>query len=132
MKARTDMVVLRPKEDLDRKWASDTIFAPDSALTSADQIGMAKDAAAVCEVVSVGPGSEECPDTSRVKPGDVVVLPLYGASKVLISDGEAFIMCRFRGLAAVVTDLVKRAAEKRRKRDREAERKPDALPVMEP
>ena len=107
MKARQDMVILRPREDLERKWASDTIIMPDSALLGADAltVGARRDSAAVCEVVNIGPGSEECPDTSAVKVGDIAVLPLYGASKVLICDGEAFIMTRFRNLAGVVRNL---------------------------
>lgn len=107
MRAYEDMVVLRPREDLDRKWASDTIYTPDSALTSSDSltIGSERDATAVCEVVSIGPGSEDCPDLSAVKVGDVVCLPLFGASKVLIVDQQPHLMCKFRGLAGVVRKL---------------------------
>jgi|GEM_PF-5937946 len=107
MKPRLDMVILKPREDLERRWASDTIITPDSALLGADSltIGARRDSAAVCEIVNIGPGSEECPDVSHAKVGDVAVLPLYGASKVLIVKGEAFIMTRFRNLAGIVRNL---------------------------
>jgi hypothetical protein len=107
IRAYEDMVILRPREDLDRLWASDTIFSPDSTLTGAGSLtgGAARDATAVCEVLSVGPGSEECPDLSAVSPGDIVALPLYGASKVIVLDREVGLLTRFRGLAAVVRDL---------------------------
>lgn len=107
MKARQDMVILKPREDLERRWASDSIIMPDSALLGADSlsIGSRRDSAAVCEVMSIGPGSEDCPDLTGVKVGDVAVLPLYGASKVLIVDGEAYITTRFRNLAGVVRNL---------------------------
>lgn len=101
------MVILKPREDLERRWASDSIIMPDSALLGADAltVGARRDSAAVCEVMSIGPGSEECPDVSAVHVGDVAVLPLYGASKVLIVDGEAYIMTRFRNLAGIVRNL---------------------------
>jgi hypothetical protein len=106
--AYEDMVYLRPREDLDRKWASDTIFAPDSALTSSDSMNPNDRAAtAVCEVISIGPGSEECPDLAGVAVGDVVCLPLWGSSKVIVLDQEIGLMIRFNGLAGVVRDLGK-------------------------
>lgn len=109
IKAYEDMVVLRPREDLDRKWASDTIFTPDSALTGADSLtgGAERSHTAVCEVLSIGPGSEECPDVSGLSVGDVVALPLYGASKVIVLDKEIGLLTRFRGIAGVVRDLGK-------------------------
>jgi hypothetical protein len=108
-KAYEDMVVLRPREDLDRKWNSCTIITPDSALTGADSLqgGSARDATAVCEVLSIGPGSEECPDVSGLSVGDVVAIPLYGASKVIVMDKEIGLLTRFRGIAGVVRDLGK-------------------------
>lgn len=107
IRAYEDMVVLRPREDLDRKWNSCTIITPDSALTGADSLSGAGErwATAVCEVLSVGPGSEECPDVSTVAVGDVVALPLYGASKVIVLDKEIGLLTRFRGIAGVVRDL---------------------------
>lgn len=105
MRAYNDMVILKPREDLDRKWASDVIFAPDTALTGASSLGLGSDSAAVCEVVHIGAGSAECPDLSAVKVGDIAVLPLFGASKVLVLNGEPCLLTRFRGLAGVVTDL---------------------------
>ena len=108
VKAYEDMVVLKPREDLDRAWASDTIYTPDNALTSSGSMsGLRFDTAAVCEVMHIGPGSEECPDLQQVAVGDVVALPLYGASKVLITDGEMCLLTRFNGLAAVVRNLGK-------------------------
>lgn len=102
------MVVLRPREDLDRLWNSSTIYTPDSALVSADSMtGQRHDATAVCEVLSIGPGSEECPDVSGVNVGDIVALPLYGASKVIVLDKEVGLITRFRGLAGIVRNLGK-------------------------
>jgi hypothetical protein len=109
MRAYQDMVVLRPREDLDQAWSSDTIIVPEVARTSADSlsIGSNRDATAVCEVIHIGPGSEECPDVSAVAVGDVVCVPLYGASKVIVLDKEIGLLSRFRGLAAVVRNLGK-------------------------
>lgn len=106
--AYEDMVYLRPREDLDRKWASDVIFAPDSALTSSDGMNLQdKSATAVCEVISIGPGSEACPDLKGVSVGDIVCLPLWGTSKVIVLDQEIGLMIKFAGLAGVVRDLGK-------------------------
>jgi hypothetical protein len=103
MRAYNDYTILRPREDLDRKWASDTIFMPDSALTSASSMtGLRHDSAAVCEVVHVGAGSEAWPDVPSFKPGDVALLPLFGASKVLILKGEPCLLARSATVAAIV------------------------------
>lgn len=109
VKAYEDMVVLRPREDLDRLWNSSLIHTPDNALTSAESlsIGDRRDATAIAEVLSIGPGSADCPDLAGISVGDVVALPLYGASKVIVLDKEVGLMVKFRGLAGVVRDLGK-------------------------
>lgn len=106
MKAYNDMTILRPREDLDQKWASDTIIMPGTAMLGSNSMtGLKHDAAAVCEVVHVGAGSEAWPDASAVKPGDVALLPLFGASKVLILKGEPCLLTKTSGIAAIVTGL---------------------------
>ncbi len=106
MRAYNDMTILRPREDLDRKWASTTIYTPDSALTSASSMtGFRHDSAAVCEVVHVGAGSEAWPDVPSFKPGDVALLPLFGASKVLVLNGEACLLARSSTIAAIVRNI---------------------------
>jgi co-chaperonin GroES (HSP10) len=104
MRAYLDSVILKPREDLDQKWNSSLIITPDSATTGANSMGRA-DASAVCEVMSIGPGSEECPDLPYVKVGDIVILPLYGASKVIVLEKEIGLLIRFRGIAGVVREL---------------------------
>lgn len=106
MRAYNDMTILRPREDLDRKWASDVIFAPDSALTgSSSMTGLRHDSAAVCEVMHVGAGSEAWPDVPNIRPGDAALLPLFGASKVLVLNGEPCLLTKSSGIAAIVTGL---------------------------
>lgn len=107
IRAYEDLVVLRPREDLDQKWNSSTIITPGSALTSAGSlaIGSRRDYTAIAEVIHIGPGSEESPDLTGVSVGDIAALPLYGASKVVVLDKEIGLMCRFNGLAGIVRDL---------------------------
>lgn len=106
MRVFNDMTVLKPREDLDRKWASDTIYAPDSALTSASSMtGYAHDSAAVCEVVQVGPGSEAWPDVPSFQSGDVALLPLFGASKVLIVNGVPHLLTKSGAIAAIARNI---------------------------
>jgi hypothetical protein len=107
VKAYEDMIVLRPREDLDSKWNSSTLITPDSAMTGAASltIGARRDDTAIAEVLSIGPGSAECPDLAGISIGDIVAIPLYGASKVLVLDKEVGIMVRFRGLAGIVRNL---------------------------
>lgn len=106
-----DMVVLRPREDLDRKWASSTIIIPDTALIGTGSLALdeedpnRRDVAAIAEVVHIGPGSAECPDLKGVSVGDIVVIPLYGASKILVMDQEMCLFCKFSGLAGIIRNL---------------------------
>lgn len=109
MRAYEDMVVLRPREDLDQLWNSCSIITPDNALTGAQSlaIGARRDDTAIAEIISIGPGSEECPDLVGASVGDIVALPLYGASKVIVLDKEVGLMVKFRGLAGIVRNLGK-------------------------
>ena len=106
MRVFEDMVILRPREDLEQKWNSATIITPDSALVSAEQMtGLRHDRACIGEVVEVGPGSVDCPDMSTVKKGDIVILPLFSCSKVIALKEEVCILVKARALAGIVTDL---------------------------
>lgn len=106
MRVFEDMVILRPREDLEQKWNSATIITPDNALISAEQMtGMRHDRACIGEVVEVGPGNADCPDMSAVKKGDIVILPLFSCSKVIALKQEICLLVKSRALAAIVTDL---------------------------
>jgi hypothetical protein len=106
MRAYNDMTILAPREDLDRKWASDTIIMPDSALLgSSSMTGFRHDTAAVCEIKHVGAGSEAWPDVPSFRPGDVALLPLFGASKVLVLNGQAHLLTKSSGIAAIVRHI---------------------------
>ena len=112
LKAYEDMVVLRPREDLDRSWNSTLIVSPDSALTGAGSLAISEeeprtDHTAIAEIVHIGPGSAECPDLVNATVGDIVALPLYGASKVVVLDKEICLLSKFNGLAGIVRDLGK-------------------------
>jgi co-chaperonin GroES (HSP10) len=100
------MVSLRPREDLERLWNSSTIITPDSALVGADAMtGARHDRACIGEVVGIGDGDPDCPDMASVKVGDIVVLPLFSCSKVVVLKEEVGLLVHQRALAAVVTDL---------------------------
>ncbi len=106
------MVILKPREDLDRAWNSSLIYTPDSALTGASSLTIndeepRTDHAAIAEVIHVGPGSLECPDLSSVSVGDIVVIPLYGASKIVVVDEQMHLLCKFSGLSGIVRNLGK-------------------------
>lgn len=104
MRVFNDMVLLRPREDMEKMWNSSTIITPDSALLSADQmVGFANDHAAIAEVYRL---PEDYTGTD-LKVGDGVVLPLFSGSKVVIVDGEPYLACKRRAIAAKVTDLGK-------------------------
>jgi hypothetical protein len=106
MRAYNDMTVLRPREDLDQKWASSTIIMPGTASTGSNSMtGLKHDSTAVCEIVHVGAGSEAWPDVPSFKAGDVALLPLFGASKVLVLNGEMCLMTKSAGVAAIVTGI---------------------------
>jgi hypothetical protein len=103
MRAFNDLVILRPREALEREWNSSTIFTPDSGLTSADDmVGFRHDHAAIAEVYRV---PEDC--QTELKPGDGVVLPLFAGSKVVCIDGEMYLAAKRDAIAARVTDLGK-------------------------
>lgn len=102
MRAFNDMVFLRPREDMEKLWNSSLIETPDSALLSADQMtGFMNDHAAIAEVYRL-PEDYEGED---LKVGDGVVLPLFSGSKVVCVDGEPFLACKRRVIAARVTAL---------------------------
>jgi hypothetical protein len=112
LKAYEDMVVLRPREDLDRSWNSQLIYTPDVALTGASSLTIQDEAprtdhTAIAEIVHIGPGSAECPDLKGAAIGDIVALPLYGASKVVVLDKEVCLLSKFNGLAGIVRNLGK-------------------------
>lgn len=109
MRPYNSLIQLKPREDLDQKWNSASIITPDTALTSADSltIGARRDAAAVLEVVALGEGTPDCPDMSSVKPGDIVIAPLYAASKVLVLEREMHLLAGARTIAGIVRDLGK-------------------------
>jgi co-chaperonin GroES (HSP10) len=106
MRVFEDMVILRPREDLEQKWNSASIITPDTALIGVSHMtGERHDRACIGEVVEVGPGNADCPDMSSVKKGDIVVLPLFSCSKVVALKEEICLLVKSRALAAVVTDL---------------------------
>jgi hypothetical protein len=101
MRAFNDLIILRPREDLERTWRSSTIITPDSALVSADaMVGFQHDHAAIAEVYRV---PEDC--ATKLAPGDVVVLPLFSASKVVLIDGIPYLAAKKGAIAARVIDL---------------------------
>jgi len=101
MRAFNGLIILRPREDLERNWNSSTIITPDSVLTSAeDMVGFRHDHAAIAEVYRV---PEDCETT--LKPGDGVVLPLYSGSKVVCIDGQMYLAAKRDAIAARVTAL---------------------------
>lgn len=100
MRAFNDLVILRPREDLERQWNSSLIHTPDNALLSADQmVGFRHDHTAIAEVYRVPEGLRE------LQPGDGALLPLFSASKVVIIDGAPYLACKRQAIAARVTGL---------------------------
>jgi hypothetical protein len=101
MRAFNDLIILRPREDLERAWNSTLIHTPDTALTSAeDMVGFRHDHAAIAEVYRVPEGL-----STELKEGDGVVLPLYSGSKVVLIDGGAYLAARRDAIAARVSGL---------------------------
>lgn len=112
LKSFEDMVVLKPREDLDRSWNSTLIVSPEQALTGAGSLAINEDEprtdhTAIAEVEYIGPGSLDCPDLKGVAVGDIVAIPLFGASKVVVFDGNMRILSKFNGLAGIVRNLGK-------------------------
>lgn len=103
MRAFNDLIIMRPREDLEKLWNSSLIHTPDSALLSpADMVGFRHDHTAIAEVYRV---PEDCKTT--LKEGDGVLLPLFSGSKVVCIDGQAYLAARREVIAAKVTDLGK-------------------------
>lgn len=101
-------VTLRPREDLEQSWNSETIITPDSALIGPGAMtGERHDRTCIGEVVAVGEGTADFPDMSAVKPGDIVALPLFSMSKVVALKQEICLLADMKAIAAVVTDLGK-------------------------
>lgn len=100
MRAFGDMVVLRPREDLERNWNSSVLITPDSALVSADHMtGLRHDHTAIAEVFRVPDGLE------GLAPGDGVLLPLYSMSKVVVIDRETYLVANRKSICAKITAL---------------------------
>lgn len=101
MRAFNDLIILRPREDLEQKWNSSTIITPDTALVSADSmVGFQHDHAAIAEVYRV---PEDC--ATDLQPGDGVILPLFCASKVVCIDGVPYLAAKKGAIAARVRDV---------------------------
>lgn len=103
MRAFNDLIIMRPREDLEKLWNSSLIHTPDSALLSADQmVGFRHDHTAIAEVYRV---PEDC--KTVLQEGDGVLLPLFSGSKVVCIDGQAYLAARKEVIGARVTDLGK-------------------------
>lgn len=108
MRPFNSYVTLRPREDLEQAWNSETIITPDSALVGPGAMtGERHDRACIGEVVAVGEGTADYPDMTAVKPGDIVVLPLFSMSKVVALKQEICLLADMKSIAGVVTDLGK-------------------------
>lgn len=106
MRPFNSYVTLRPREDLEQLWNSCSIISPESAIVSAEQMtGERHDRACIGEVIAVGEGTADFPDMTAVKPGDIVVLPLFSVSKVIVLDKEIGLLAEMASIAGVVTDL---------------------------
>lgn len=104
MRAFNDLVILQPKEELERVWNSSTIITPDTVLTSADDmVGFRHDHTAIAEVFRM----PEDYEGSDLAVGDGVLLPLYSGSKVVCIDGKMYLACKRRAVAAKIVDLGK-------------------------
>lgn len=101
MRAFNDLIIMRPREDLEKKWNSSVLITPDSALLSAeDMVGFRHDHTAIAEVYRVPEGCE-----AALKEGDGVLLPLFSGSKVVCIDGQAYLAAKKDVVAAKVIDL---------------------------
>ena len=101
--AYNDLVILKPREDLEQAWASSTIVMPDSAMIGPDTLepGYASDHTAIAEVHRM---PEEYSSVD-LKVGDGVLLPLFNGSKVIFIDREPYLAVKRRGIAARVENL---------------------------
>lgn len=98
-----DLVILRPREDLEQSWNSSTIITPDSALVGPETLspGYADDHTAIAEVYRM-PKDYRSAD---LKVGDGVLLPLFNGSKVVFIDREPYLAVKRRGIAARIENL---------------------------
>jgi hypothetical protein len=105
MRAFNHLVILKPREDLERDWNSSTIITPDSALVSADSVqnGLRSDHTAIAAVHRL-PEDYTGPELNV---GDGVLLPLFSMSKVVCIDGELFLVAHKEAICARVTNLGK-------------------------
>lgn len=104
MRAFNDLVILRPREELEKDWNSSLLHTPDSALLSADDmVGFRHDHTAIAEVFRM---PEDYAGTD-LRAGDGVLLPLFSGSKVVCIDGQAYLACKRTAIAARITDLGK-------------------------
>lgn len=102
MRVFNDLVILQPREELERSWNSASIITPDSVLTSADDmVGFRHDHTAIAEVFRL----PEDYTGSELKEGDGVLLPLFSGSKVVCIDGKMFLACKRNAIAARIVDL---------------------------
>ncbi|HEY3435300.1 MAG TPA: hypothetical protein VGK43_03645 [Solirubrobacterales bacterium] len=102
MRAFNDLVILQPREDLEKKWNSSVLYTPDSALLSADDmVGFRHDHTAIAVVHRL----PEDYTGSEIAVGDAVLLPLFCGSKVVIIDGQAYLSCKREAIAAKVVAL---------------------------
>ena len=101
MRAFNDLVILRPREDLEQKWNSSSIITPDTALVSADSlVGFQHDHAAIAEVYRL---PEDC--KTELQEGDGVLLPLFCSSKVVCIDGMPYLAAKKGAIAARVRGI---------------------------
>lgn len=109
LRAFNDLVILRPREDLEQKWNSATIITPDSALVGPDTLepGYASDHTAIAEVFRMPEGYSSV----DLSVGDGVLLPLFCGSKVVFIDQEPYLAVKRRAIAARI-DALGEASEK--------------------
>ncbi len=104
MRAFNDLVILQPKEELERVWNSSSIITPDTVLTSADDmVGFRHDHTAIAEVFRM---PEDYAGTD-LKAGDSILIPLFSGSKVVCIDGKMYLAAKRRAIAAKINDLGK-------------------------
>lgn len=102
LRAYNDLVILKPREDLEQKWNSSMIITPDSALVAPDDmVGFAHDHAAIAEVHRMPEGYSSV----DLAVGDGVILPLFSGSKVIFIDQVPYLACKRRAIAARVEGL---------------------------
>lgn len=103
LRAYNDLVILKPREDLEQAWASSTIIMPDSAMVGPATLepGYASDHTAIAEVHRMPEGYSSV----DLAVGDGVLLPLFNGSKVVFIDREPYLAVKRRGIAARIDGL---------------------------